>query len=483
MRAVMDATRWLRESDSREDQAAIAIDNAPLYEKTQSSRRQAQRLANITHLGRTLGSARLLARTGSISTPFLFFDEGEILRVLSYFERYLPEVTLFYAAKANPHPLLLGYLARRGLSFDVSSAQELDLVSRLGVSGSRIIFTNPIKGTKCLHSLFSHELRGYTFDNIAELEKIAEFKRQHGYSSTSDLFLRVRVKSTRVQIDLNQKFGCDPQDAPLLIKRASDLGLRPAGLSFHVGTQSYLAENFAAGIQTSTLVAETVRDMYGLNLSVIDIGGGFPDPSLAHRHEVSLDSLFSEIGAICRRAIRAGFTLFAEPGRILVSSAGCLVTSVIGLAERSDRRWLYLDDGVYGCYSGRSFDRRDFRFHPIPGPQRRVPFSEEAVPFVIAGPTCDALDVVAESALLPADIKVGDFVCSPNIGAYSLATASNFNGFGIPAAGFVSKPETGRPRTITVMEDNDKIRKLTLTIASSNLESSGARGGRCEANG
>jgi ornithine decarboxylase len=411
-----------------------------------------------------LRSARFLASACAVPTPFLLFDECEVSRALSYFERHLPGVRLFYAIKANPHPLLLDYFAKRGLSFDASSAQELNLLSEMRVPGSRIIFTNPIKSTACLSSLFSHEVHGQTFDNAVELEKIADFTRRHGDSKIPELYLRIRVKSQGVQIDLNKKFGCAPAEAPSLIKRASDLGLRPAGVAFHVGTQSYLACNFASALRSSMLIADTVRKTYGLDLSVINLGGGFPDPFLAREQGTDLDGLFSEIGTMCRDAVRAGFVLFAEPGRILVSSAGVLVASVIGLANRGGRRWLYLDDGIYGCYSGRRFDQRTYRFYPVASAQRSSPFSGERARFVVAGPTCDSLDVVDEHALLPADIAVGDYVCSPNLGAYSLATACNFNGFGVAMAAFVSKPQGSLRRTIRVLRPDEGIRKFTMGV-------------------
>ena len=409
-----------------------------------------------------LRSARFLACTCGVPTPFLLFDECEIRRTLSYFERHLPGVRLFYAIKANPHPLLLEYFAELGLSFDASSAQELTLLSQMRVPGGRIIFTNPIKSAGCLTSLLAHGVHGQTFDNGVELEKIADFTRHCGSSKIPELYLRIRVQSQDVQIDLNTKFGCAPEEAPALIKRASDLGLRPAGVAFHVGTQSYLARNFASGLRSSLRIAETVRKRYGLDLSVINLGGGFPDPFLAREQGTNLDRLFSEIGMMCRDAVRAGFVLFAEPGRILVSSAGVLVASVIGLANRSGRRWLYLDDGIYGCYSGRRFDRKTFQFYPLAGAQRSSPFSGARARFVVAGPTCDSLDVVEERALLPADIAVGDYLCSPNLGAYSLATACNFNGFGVAMAAFVSKPEGSLGQTVRVLCPEEGIREFTM---------------------
>jgi ornithine decarboxylase len=409
-----------------------------------------------------LARVHALACSGSIPTPFVVFDEGEIVRALSLFKRHLPSVTSFYAVKANPHPLLLKYFAERGLGFDVSSAQELALVSAMGVPGARIIFTNPIKGAECLKSLFARKVRGQTFDNVVELEKIAEFKRRHGGQQTPELYLRIRVASHDVQIDLNRKFGCAPDEAPFLVEQALDLGLRPVGVAFHVGTQSYLAENFATGIRTSVLVADAVRERTGVALSLINIGGGFPDPILAEQRGTDLDDLFARIGLICDEVIGAGFTLLAEPGRVLVSAAGSLVASVIGLADRAERRWVYLDDGVYGCYSGRIFDRRTFSFEPMTGPHRIVPFDDQRIPFVVAGPTCDSVDIVDEQVMLPRDLAVGDFVCSPNLGAYSLATACNFNGFGTIAAAFLSAADAGDMRTIRIFHSSGETKEISM---------------------
>jgi ornithine decarboxylase len=354
-------------------------------------------------------------------------DEREMLYSLSFFKRYLPEVRLFYAIKSNPHPLVVKFFQQQGLSFDVASGQEADLVLANGTTGKDTIFTNPIKNSYSLEQIFSKKIAAYTFDNGNELEKIAAFRKAHGCEHNPLALLRIRLESEGVQINLNHKFGCSLKDAPLLIKKAADLGLNPGGIAFHVGTQSLMAKNYAMGIQNSIAIAKTVREQYGINLSVIDVGGGFPDPFFAEQEGISLHKLFAEIGHYCQQAIEAGFTLYAEPGRVLVSAAGTLIASVIGINQRRDRQWVYLDDGIYGCYSGRIFDHKRYQFLPL---QRNgKTFSQELVPCVVAGPTCDSIDIIDESALLPKDIAMGDLLCSVNMGAYSWATACNFNGF------------------------------------------------------
>src|SRR5207253_2275376 len=83
----------------------------------------------------------------------------------------------------------------------------------------------------------------------------------------------------------------------------------------------------------------------GIALEQLDIGGGFPVEHLDPIPELA------SIGRVVRVAVEdlfpPGVTVSAEPGRGLVGSAGTLVSSVIGKAERGDERWLYLDVGVF----------------------------------------------------------------------------------------------------------------------------------------
>jgi ornithine decarboxylase len=384
--------------------------------------------------------AASFVRETDLLTPFFFFEESELEKSLSYFNKYLPRLTLYYAVKANPHPLLLRYFVQKGLSFDVASAQEVELLRGFGTSGDKIIFTNPNKQMQCVRSLFENDIYAFAYDTIDEVRKIAGYAAQNGISQLPKALLRVRVESKDVQIDLNKKFGCSLEDAADLVKAAHDLGIDTIGLAFHVGTQSFSAHNFVVGIKSSMLVARAVKEQFGINMRIIDIGGGFPDQKVVAHVGITYDSIFAEIATSCEFAEHEGFQLCAEPGRMLVSGAGNLVTSVIGIADRGGRRSIYLNDGSFGCYSGKFFDYKHFEFLPVAGPDRRGPFSRHLIPCTVWGPTCDSLDLIEEEVMLPSDLAVGDYICSPEMGAYSYGCATNYNGFHVRAARFISLP-------------------------------------------
>jgi ornithine decarboxylase len=363
------------------------------------------------------------------ATPHLTMDMAEIDKQLSLFARYLPDVKLHYAVKSNPDPLIIRHFHHHGIGFDVASAGETQSVFAISGQSASLIFSNPIKDERSIRSIFERRVHAYTFDNYSELKKIAEYRRAHNIDFNPLALLRIRLRSQNVQVNLNQKFGCEPENAVELFSKAMLLGLNPAGIAFHVGTQSYLAENFITAIETSLSIAKKTLDTLGLRLKIINLGGGFPDPEVTQDAGTSLEHILRQVSKSCLHAKQLGFTLYAEPGRALVSSSGYLVTQIIGINDRDGKRWLYLDDGVYGCYSGQIFDHKTFQFFSLRDTLDGDYLSAPLVPCVIAGPTCDSIDIIADSVMLPNDLCVGDRLWSPNMGAYSLATSSNFNGF------------------------------------------------------
>jgi ornithine decarboxylase len=168
------------------------------------------------------------------------------------------------------------------------------------------------------------------------------------------------------------------------------------------------------------IIREGARE--GIRLSVVDIGGGFPlHTYYAEGEEASLEYMGEMVYPLLRSFLAQGYRVIAEPGRSLIGNACLLVTRVIGKAIRSGKIWYYLDDGLYGTFSAIPFDKASFDFYPLRE-------SEEKEPCILAGPTCDSLDVIAEGVALP-PLMLDDLIVVPNIGAYSIASATNFNGF------------------------------------------------------
>jgi ornithine decarboxylase len=354
-------------------------------------------------------------------TPLIVVDHAEIRRRYQEFRRLLPRVQVYYSVKANSDPAILRTLYQIGASFDVASMTEFLLVyqnikdlpeaQRQQFIWDKVIYANPVKAVPTLRELNAYKPL-VTYDNHEEVRKIRSFAPDSG------LLLRVRVPNTGAVVVLANKFGCSPGEALGLLEAAREAGLTVEGLSFHVGSQNTRGANYVAALQMIEGVLREARLHRHDSLKIVDIGGGFPAPYN--------DSVrpFSELAETLAQEIERLFPppleIIAEPGRFLVATAATCVASVIGKAQRNGRRSYYLDDGVYQTFSGIVFDRCQYRVKAF----RQGPAHLAAV----YGPTCDGMDTISLGELLP-DLQLGDLVYSENIGAYSSATATSFNGF------------------------------------------------------
>ena len=214
-----------------------------------------------------------------------------------------------------------------------------------------------------------------------------------------------------------------------LARLAAQLGISLAGFSFHVGSQAPDALKHVEAIEAcAKLLAQARRERLG-RCDTLDIGGGFP---------IDYSTRVPDIGRFCapiRKALSAlprRVRIIAEPGRYIAGPAAIAVATVMGRAERSGLWWYYLDDGLYGSYSGQLYDHARY-------PIESLRQEGERRASVLAGPTCDSIDVIAENILLPR-LKPGDLIIGRSMGAYTWATAGEFNFF--PKAVVVSVNET-----------------------------------------
>jgi ornithine decarboxylase len=328
----------------------------------------------------------------------------------------LPNVEMFYAAKANSDVSILRPLFLEGSSVDVCSYRELQSALLAGFKPDQMIHTHPCKTIQNLMDCYNEGVRWFTVDCTGEIDKVAR------YTPDVNVILRLAAASSSSLINLSAKFGCDPTDAPALAAEAGRKGLSVRCLSFHVGSQCLNPEDFRTML-TRARQAWDACVAAGAPLEVLDIGGGFPAPyrtgvmSLSDycRHlSAALDATFGDL------PIR----IIAEPGRGMCAEAVTLITRVVGKSVRGGLPWFFLDEGIYGSFSGKLFDYSDFELFAEAADMR--PRSA----CVVAGPTCDSHDVVSTDQELP-ELEVGELLLVPTMGAYTSASASGFNGLDI----------------------------------------------------
>jgi ornithine decarboxylase len=353
-------------------------------------------------------------------TPLFVVDHNVLRRNLAEFKRWMPRVQPYYAVKANPDPAIVKTLYAAGASFDVASMPEFRIVyeniqglpakERQNFIWDKVIYANPIKANETLKELDPYRPL-VTYDNAEEIGKIARHAPHAG------LALRIKVPNTGAMVELSSKFGAAPGDAVNLMLAAREAGLGVEGLSFHVGSQCTNFDNYTQALNLAAGIFREAK-LRGLELKLIDIGGGFPAPYDEHVEpfKVLARKINPEIDRLFPRPIE----VLAEPGRFMVATAATLVATVIGKKHIDDKPCYYLDDGVYHTFSGIIFDHCKYPVKAFKHGAKRV--------CAVFGPTCDALDTISLSEELP-DLKLGDLVYSENIGAYSHASSTWFNGF------------------------------------------------------
>ncbi len=358
-------------------------------------------------------------------TPLLVVDHREIRRNYALFKKHLPRVQAYYAVKANPDPAIVRTLFKAGASFDVASMPEF-LIVHENIKGmparqrqdwiwDKIIYANPIKDDRTLAELNPYKPL-VTFDNQSEVDKL----RKH--APHAGLILRVNVPNTGSVVELSSKFGASPGEAVDLIAAAFAAGLIVEGVSFHVGSQCTNFQNYVQALSIADGIFKEARERGFEQVKILDIGGGFPAPYDPHVRPFA--ELAGILNAEFERLFPPQMEILAEPGRFLVATACTLVVEIIGKAVRSGKPSYYVNDGVYGTYSGVLFDHCQYHLKAFKKGAAEIS--------AVFGPTCDALDVISVAEDLPKSLDLGDLLYSEDIGAYTIASATSFNGMPKP---------------------------------------------------
>jgi ornithine decarboxylase len=352
--------------------------------------------------------------------PCLVLDLDVVRENYQHFAKALPDTTVFYAVKANPAPEILKLLVGMGCCFDVASIGETHTVLEAGATADRISYGNTIKKESEIAAAFALGVTLFAVDCEAEVEKVARA------APGSRVICRIVCDGSGAEWPLSRKFGCEPVYAADILEHAHKLGLVPHGVSFHVGSQQHNVEAWDRALASTAAVFRACADR-GISLSIVNLGGGFPARYV--RKTPKLESY----GKAIFRSLRKHFgnnlpNTIIEPGRGLVGNAGVIEAEVVLIAKRSPEdevRWVYLD---IGKFHGLAETIGESIRYPI----RTTKDRDETVPCIVAGPTCDSVDVLYEKTPypLPVSLAIGDKVLIEAAGAYTTTYSSvGFNGY------------------------------------------------------
>ncbi|MCX7898554.1 MAG: type III PLP-dependent enzyme [Methylocystis sp.] len=358
---------------------------------------------------------------GRDTGPCLVVDL-EVVRENYYgFARALPDTRVFYAVKANPAPEVLSLLASLGSCFDTASVVEIEQTLAAGATADRISFGNTIKKERDIARAFELGVRLFAVDCEAEVEKIARA------APGSKVFCRILCDGEGAEWPLSRKFGCVPEMAMGVLEHAHRLGLNAYGVSFHVGSQQTNPRMWDGALASAASIFRELAER-GINLQMVNLGGGFPTRYLKNVPAVK------QYGNAIFRALTKHFgnripETIIEPGRGMVGNAGVIEAEVVLISKKSEAegelRWVYLD---IGKFNGLAETTDEMIRYPIRTPADGGPVS----PCVIAGPSCDSVDVLYEKKPydLPISLEIGAKVLIEGTGAYTTTySAIGFNGF------------------------------------------------------
>lgn len=354
-------------------------------------------------------------------TPFVVIDLNTISQHYDTLNEYFPYASVYYAVKANPAPEILTLLRDKGSNFDVASIYELDKLLNLDVTAERCSYGNTIKKSKDIRYFYEKGVRMYATDSEADLRNIARA------APGSRIYVRILTEGSHTaDWPLSRKFGCHTDMAIDLLILARELGLVPYGVSFHVGSQQRDIGVWDSAIAKVKVIFERLRDEDGIELKMINLGGGFPANYITRAN--TLPTYAEEITRFIQEDFGDNFPeIILEPGRSLISNSGILVSEIVLISRKSHtalHRWIFND---VGKFSGLIETLDEAIKFPI--------YSEktgEAEEVILAGPTCDSADIMYEQYKyeLPLNLATGDRLYWFSTGAYTTSYSSvEFNGF------------------------------------------------------
>jgi len=358
-----------------------------------------------------------------LETPVLVISESKVQDKYTKIKDTFENIDIYYAIKANSDDQILKILDDLGCNFEIASISELDQLISLGISPERIISSNPIKISKFIEKAYEYGVNRFSFDSYQEIDKIERL------APKSQVYLRLKVDNEGSDWPLTNKFGVDKSEAIPLMEYAQSKNLDVIGLNFHVGSQCLNLDNWEKAMKTSAEIFQLAKDI-NINLSFLNLGGGIP---VKYKKEIPN---LNEIKKVIKDSFKSYFQNFQntklvlEPGWGLIGDCGYMVAEVILLKKNNEENWIYLDVGVY---NGLMETLENFSYELFLIRNGNIyKDNVRKIPYNIAGPSCDSIDIMFKNYDLPEDIKLGDKIIILNTGAYTTACSTSFNGLITP---------------------------------------------------
>ncbi len=383
-----------------------------------------------------LGDVPLTAIADQVGTPVYVYNAGAIRQRYHALDRALAGVPhrICYAVKANSTLAVLRIVRDLGAGADIVSAGEMARALAAGFAADRIVFSGVGKGAAELRHAVRARLGHLNVESLEELHRLAAIADEERL----DVAVGIRVNpdvttDTHPYISTGKsgiKFGVPVDQVPAAAALiAGHPRLQLTTIAMHLGSQLSDTEPFRQGITQLLGIAERLRSDGGHPIRVVDIGGGL---GIRYATEPAMDPVrFAD--AVVPLLAPSGYTVYLEPGRFLVGSAGVLVTEVLYRKHSGGKEFVVVDAGMNDLVRPSHYQA----YHEIVELESR---ERPTVRADVVGPVCETGDFLALDRLLP-DVQAGERLAVLGAGAYGFVMASNYN---------------TRPRPAEVVVDGDR---------------------------
>lgn len=384
-----------------------------------------------------------------LNTPYWRFEPEVALANYRQFTRVFPGADIAYAYKSNPHLSIGKKLNKANSHFCVVSKGHLAELLDMGVPPSKIVYSHVVKSLDEIEFAITQGIFCFACDSIQEVNKLAFISDRLSLHNPIEIFVRLEVDNTGSVIPLTGKFGIGIDEVLDLLAYAHESGLKPVGFTFHIGSQCLNVDTWLNAIRRVAKIWRPAQALYDVNF--LNIGGGFTG-HYANSEHLPLADLASTLIDSINEFLPGVKRLVIEPGRAISGTAASLMTSVTGVAERSDgKTWLFLDAGVFnGLFE--TMDGLEYPITLLPAPADSIEsdfqgFSSRnrlktgtdklTYEYMLAGPTCDSVD---KMFLFNArqEVRIGDRLLFQNTGAYGYSLECDFNGYRAPGIEVIS---------------------------------------------
>ena len=384
----------------------------------------------------SIGGCELGELAGRYGTPLFVYDEAHLRgRCQEYAAAFGPG-RVAYAGKAFLCRAMVRLVAEEGLHLDVATGGELHVALSAGFPAERIVFHGNNKSDEELAVALGAGVGRIVADSFAELDRLEALVKGGLSDAPGDAPGDARASrptpmstsrpARRTRSSAFPSAPATPSEAARRVAASPHLEL--TGLHCHIGSQIHVLQSYAAAAAIVVRLAGEVEAAAGPGtVKELNLGGGL---GIAY-HDGDEPPTVAEYAAVLHRALDearadAGLAqrpaLLVEPGRSIAAAAGVTIYRVGTIKEIAGiRTYVAVDGGMSDNARPATYGARYEAFLP-----ERV---TEPRPLVVtvAGKHCEQGDLLVRNATLPADLAVGDLLCTPATGAYGYAMASNYN--------------------------------------------------------